>query len=237
MVRLSRLPPGGHEVFRPTGGSCVSSVRLAKGFRSPSGSESLSLACPRESNQREGHPRTPRSAGLWPADCASRLRGSPTAPPCAGVELARIPAGHPSGCSSTCSPGRTGESQQQEHGSARLFAFAFPPYGAAASGRKARRGGARDRAASAAGTGMCRQRNPAAGREPAGLRPAGAPSGGALSLGYFSLGKQREVTRTPKAGESFTCNCDSRHTRHPRATAINLIAAPAAPTATPPCSP
>src|SRR6478672_9089005 len=50
----------------------------------------LSFACPKESNQRKRHPR---GRGRWasmPSDFASRRRGSPTARPCAEVELAGI---------------------------------------------------------------------------------------------------------------------------------------------------
>ena len=50
----------------------------------------LSFACPKESRQRKGHPR---GRGRWasmPSDSASRRRGSPTAHPCAEVELAGI---------------------------------------------------------------------------------------------------------------------------------------------------
>ena len=35
---------------------CIASLRGSKSFRAPAARESLSLACPRESNQREGHP-------------------------------------------------------------------------------------------------------------------------------------------------------------------------------------
>ena len=82
-------------------------------FHSPAASESLSLAWPRESNQREGHPKAVVS-GLLSSDCAARLRGfadstsvcwqrtgrDPSRPPCGpflrpaatayGARLARI---------------------------------------------------------------------------------------------------------------------------------------------------
>ena len=52
-------------------------------------SESLSLACPRESNQREGHPRY-RGRRLQPATSRGRCGGSLTAHPCADSERARL---------------------------------------------------------------------------------------------------------------------------------------------------
>ena len=82
-------------------------------FHSPAASESLSLAWPRESNQREGHPKAVVS-GLLSSDCAAGLRGfadstsvcwqrtgrDPSRPPCGpflrpaatayGARLARI---------------------------------------------------------------------------------------------------------------------------------------------------
>ena len=50
---------------------------------------SLSLACPRESNQREGHPRY-RGRRLQPATPRGRYGGSLTAHPCADSERARL---------------------------------------------------------------------------------------------------------------------------------------------------
>ncbi len=55
------------------------------------GGQSLSLACPRESNQREGHPR---GRGRWgihaPATTQGRSGGSLTVRPCTDSERARI---------------------------------------------------------------------------------------------------------------------------------------------------
>src|SRR5690606_2916214 len=70
-------------------------------------SESLSLAWPRESNQREGHPDAAVS-GLLPSDFAKRFRGWLTVHPCTDNQLARIPASHPAGNSSTTSPPHRG---------------------------------------------------------------------------------------------------------------------------------
>ena len=52
--------------------------------------ESLSLACPRESNQREGHPRGRGRRASCPATSRGRSGGSLTARPCADSERARI---------------------------------------------------------------------------------------------------------------------------------------------------
>ena len=53
--------------------------------------ESLSLACPRESNQREGHPRGRGHAGIHArVTTRGRCGGSLTARPCTDSERARI---------------------------------------------------------------------------------------------------------------------------------------------------
>jgi len=52
--------------------------------------ESLSLACPRESNQREGHPCDRGRRASCPATARGRCGGSLTAHPCADSELAGI---------------------------------------------------------------------------------------------------------------------------------------------------
>src|SRR6476646_1003190 len=50
----------------------------------------LSFACPKESNQRKGHPRGRGLPASLPANFASRLRGPLTAHPCAEIGRARI---------------------------------------------------------------------------------------------------------------------------------------------------
>src|SRR3954470_23963822 len=52
-------------------------------------SGSLLFACAKRSNQ-EKHTHRARSPGILPCDFAIALRGSQTAHPCAGCELARI---------------------------------------------------------------------------------------------------------------------------------------------------
>ena len=58
----------------PRSGGIARRTIAAKGFHSPSASELLSLAWPRESNQREGHPKAVVS-GLLSSDFATGLRG------------------------------------------------------------------------------------------------------------------------------------------------------------------
>ena len=76
--------------------ACARGAFKIKSFRPPSEGELLSLAWPRESNQREGHPMA-RPPGILPCGCAGGLRGFSTAHPCAGEKLAGIHAGHPAG--------------------------------------------------------------------------------------------------------------------------------------------
>ena len=54
------------------------------------GGQSLSLACPRESNQREGHPRGRGRRASCPATPQAGCGGSLTVRPCTGSERARI---------------------------------------------------------------------------------------------------------------------------------------------------
>jgi len=68
----------------------------------PSGAESLSLACPRESNQREGHPRG-RAFRAPALQVRRRATGFFDSTSCADEKLARIRASHPAGFPSpTC---------------------------------------------------------------------------------------------------------------------------------------
>ena len=74
----------------------------------PSGAESLSLACPRESNQREGHPRG-RAFRAPALQVRRRATGFFDSTSCADEKLARIPASHPAGfpsptCRALCGP-------------------------------------------------------------------------------------------------------------------------------------
>jgi len=72
------------------------------------GAESLSLACPRESNQREGHPRG-RAFRAPALQVRRRATGFFDSTSCADEKLARIPASHPAGfpsptCRALCGP-------------------------------------------------------------------------------------------------------------------------------------
>ncbi len=53
------------------------------------------LSRAREKVTKERGTPMARPPGILPSGCAGGLRGFPTAPPCAGGKLARIPAGHP----------------------------------------------------------------------------------------------------------------------------------------------
>ena len=68
----------------------------AKSFRPPSEGESLSLACPRESNQREGHPAY-APCGHPARKVRGRVTGFVDSTSCADAKLAGILAGHPAG--------------------------------------------------------------------------------------------------------------------------------------------
>ena len=88
--------------FRAPAGARVTSLLLvharagarANGEAGPKGG---GHGCP-ESRRSHQEKTTPRWRALRPSmgyGCAGGLRGFPTAPPCAGGKLARIPAGHP----------------------------------------------------------------------------------------------------------------------------------------------
>ena len=96
-----------------------------QGFHSPAGacpswSEAFTrlrrashfpLLAQRKVTKGKGTPM-PRSPGILPCDFARVLRGSLTAHPCAGSELAGIPAGHPAGLFSAPSPRHRGPGQR-----------------------------------------------------------------------------------------------------------------------------
>ncbi len=219
---------------------------LNQSFHSPSASESLSLAWPRErttalQEQRERRSRpagrragarskekaTPmqRSPGILPCDCAQRLRGSLTAPPCAGSQLARILASHPAGLFSATAPLHRGpghcascaaKTKQIPARSGFGFGFGFAlrigAQDARYRGPVSGGGRAQERPAGWA-RGIAPSSLPAHGgavseppepcRAVAGQDARRPPLWGALSFGYFSLSTQRKVTRSPKASESL----------------------------------
>ena len=83
----------------------------AKSFRPPSEGELLSLACPRESNQREGHPAY-APCGHPARKVRGRFTGFVDSTSCADAKLAGILAGHPAGFPTPArrfrgAPGRT----------------------------------------------------------------------------------------------------------------------------------
>jgi hypothetical protein len=68
----------------------VFTLASQEGFHSPPASALLSLAWPRESRQREGHPTLAPCAQSLCSRFARRLRGSLTVHPWTGIELAHI---------------------------------------------------------------------------------------------------------------------------------------------------
>src|SRR6202007_1889468 len=122
-----------------------------------------SFASPKKSNQRKGHPRGRGPQASTPADCASRLRGSPTVRPCTDVELAGI---LPAIAVATCPPparrGREGPGKSKARQS--LPQKRFVPLrsgeGRTDQPRAPHAGGARDRADSAAGHGWGAKKTP-----------------------------------------------------------------------------
>jgi hypothetical protein len=170
------------------------------------GGRSLSLACPRESNQREGHPRgrghagiparvttQARSGGLltghpWPAAnaCASCAR------PC-GLFPARACRGR-EGTRESKAKARQSLPQKRLCSALDLGSLCD----AAEGGRirpRVSAGGAMDRAAFAAGHGWPVGKTPAARSEPFAQRRA--LHRGCVLFGYFLLHKQEKVTRPP----------------------------------------
>jgi len=77
------------------------------------------------------------------------------------------------------------------------------PCGAASGWRKSPKGRAQDAREGAARTGMCAQRPPEPAREVGGQDARRPRYLGCVSFGYLSLHKQRKVTRSPQASESF----------------------------------
>ena len=159
----------------------------------------LSFACPKESNQRKGHPRVRGLRASMPADYASRLRASPRAHPCAEVELAGILPAIASRlilrllAAAERGPGRA-ERGSPCRRSFLLLLFGFPlssGEGRTDQPREARaaRGIAPIRT-TGHGWPVGRTRPPVANPR----RSRGRGSEGAVFFGYFLLGKQKKVT-------------------------------------------
>ena len=113
---------------------------------------------------------------MKPHDCASWLRGSLTAHPCADSELARIHSGHPAGLFCATSPPRNGmevkstrrEALRKAAASRRLlWLVTYPPFPVGECwADQPPAGRARDRADWVAGAGMRLQHNPTSTRGP-----------------------------------------------------------------------
>jgi len=76
-------------------GSCSTPARFKAVSSRCRGPSHFSLRGQRKVTKREATPMA-RPPGILPSGCAGGLRGFPTAHPCTGGKLARIPAGHPS---------------------------------------------------------------------------------------------------------------------------------------------
>ena len=187
---------------------------------------SLSLACPRESNQREGHP-TRRALRAPALRVRERARASAVARPCAIAPVGAIHRADPralpgdwSGPARRASwgPGRAAAIPSRRSASVFRSAESRPVVSVCRAGRMpalfwgprtARRAAdgsvagrspaiaAMDRGDRSDGTGMCHRGGPAAARVPGGQDARRARRWGVLSLAYFSLDKQREVGRGP----------------------------------------
>ena len=201
------------------------SASTSQSFHSPAARESLSLDWSRESNQREDHPALAPCAQSMCFGYASLLRGSLTAPPCAGSELAHIvwailrtiPAqprrqrGAPFGAhrarrsnSQSQSPSQSDAALMQRRGfevsshhivRSRKLPW-FQPSNAAGRGNKAPMSEARDgRVGAGPWTASCE------GNIARLASDAGTPGG--LLFAYFLLSTQEKVGRSPKASECF----------------------------------
>ena len=141
------------------------------------GGQSLSLACPRESNQREGHPRDRGRRASCPATPQGRYGGSLTVRPCTDSERARILRAPLTGfflralAAAERDPGAKEERGSPCRRSGLCCALALGSLCDAAkgggSGPRTARGGARDRAAFAAVHGWTVGKTPAARSAPA----------------------------------------------------------------------
>ena len=160
----------------------------------------LSFACPKESNQRKGHPRGRGLPASLPANFASRLRGLLTVRPCTAAnspascgrpraEHAAIPA--------PARRGREGPGKSRARQS--LPQKRFVPLrsgeGRTDQPRAPHAGGARDRADSDDRPGMACWPNPFARSEPS--PKARARIRGCRFLWLLSFGQAKESNRRP----------------------------------------
>ena len=161
----------------------------------------FSGSCPKSPRQRPG---SAEGTSMYPAESA-RSRADPDGPDRPlppqreGAQKRRA----------SCAPKQSIRLYRCSSFAFRLSPFAFrfcaqeraavgSPLHCGGSGRDARRGGAMDRADSAACTWMCNRRNTGRGRGLFGQEARKAQCLGCISFGYFSLCKQRKVTRAAK---------------------------------------
>jgi hypothetical protein len=183
-----------------------------RGFAPLPGRELLSLACPRESSQREGHPGgTP--SGLPARKVREMAVGFFDRASCPDEKLAGIRAGHPAGFSTVTSPRPRGPGKSSAHpcahswcarcASAEDAGFSHFALGGPLCGGEART--TRPAGESARMPTPFRQdrdvlsKSPDEPHAPGGHRPAGAVSG-CRSLWLLSLGQARESDSLPGRG-------------------------------------
>ena len=152
-----------------------------------------SLCLPKEKSPRERAPSRPRFAGLpRPANYASGLRSSLTVRPCTDSErtrILRVPF------RADPSPARRCREGTREEQTLLLWVPSVTRRRADGRGRAQRAGGARDRAAVAAGQGGPVGKTPAAQSAPFAQRRA--RHRGRVLFGDFLLHEQEKVTRRP----------------------------------------
>ena len=185
------------------------------------GGQSLSLACPRESNQREGHPRGRGLSGIHArATTQAGCGGSLTVRPCTGSERARILRAPLRAFSSTRLPRPRGTREEQSaavpaaEATAAYLALLLLTLGPSVTRRRADGSGprparvrARDRAHSAAVHGWTVSGTPAARSAPP--RSAGAEHEGAFllvtSLWASTAPQERRERRSRPEGRRAGC--------------------------------
>ena len=206
----------------------ILSDRVHPVFRARPARGSLSLACARESDQREHTPDAALPAAVREVrpgfvERTSLMRATNSRASCARSCGHFRPAlaaanGDPKITSRIKSKGKRGASASAFARRMRAaLVFSGPHYIAAAAVGNARRGGARDRADFAACTGTCGQRSPTADADPERRMRAGRNVLGRVSLLTFSA-RAEKVRRSPEGRvEAFAPETKQTRTGFPPA--------------------
>jgi hypothetical protein len=249
VARRALMPAGFHCVRSRVGArwrAILFFALEAKSFHAPLAPESLSLACPRESNQREGHPAY-ALAGLLPGKSAAGLRGLSTAPP---VLTPNWPASVPATLRAFLHPPAAAEGSREEQrallartrwkaeseaslcsGSSKKYAqdarcSTRGPCAAVRGGRQAPRGIGRDADPFSPGQESGRKTRPTLTDLPP-MDGRQAPSGVAFLFGYLSLWPHKEkVIRPPKESESSSLWTTSKATKASRPKSLPPVQTP-----------